>query len=148
MIEDYISSNALKNAHPTDWLANLVSYFQRNIHNGEHIVFTLCGYYLGEKNILTTNTSVPNNIRSITEKAGLLYSGETILLSHLVNSDLAAFDYAKFTMQDSIDFLRFLIKTVSGLMHFGQMIPTVSYDCDVLALFSNEACWIEHSELH
>lgn len=146
IIEEYLSSNKIEDNQPKDWLLQLANGFKSRLSETENIVFILCGYFKGKKFIITTNTKEPN-VESIKALSGILYSGENKFVDYLINSKLIAFDYSKFTMQDSINFLRFLNNTVSGLMYFGQILPTVSNDCDILAIYPNETHWIHHDAL-
>lgn len=147
VIEKYIELCPLVNETPASWLLLLATSFKGKMPDIHNTVFTLCGYYYGERIVISNSTQNPN-IKVVTEECGLIYSGESYYISNLVNAEHIAFDYSKFTMQDSIDFLRFLVKTVSGLMHFGQCLPTVSEDCDILAIYPNKAYWVQHSTLH
>lgn len=148
LIEEYISQHSVNN-NPPIWLLEMANYFHLKMEQIENAncVFIFCGYHNDSQFVLTTNTMNPE-VTDSTEKHCLIYSGESILLDHLINSDLIAFDYSKFTMQDSVDFLRFLNETVSGLMYFGQILPTVSKECDILAIYPNETRWVTHDTLH
>ncbi len=147
VIEKYIKLNPLADEDPLNWLLILATYFKNKMKESDNTIFTLCGYYHGERIMISSNTKNPEiNIYSGT--AGITYSGENDYVSHLISSDLVHFDYTKFTMQDSIDFLRFVVSTVSGLMRFGQCLQTVSDECNILAIHPNEAYWVQHSILH
>jgi len=53
---------------------------------------------------------------------------------YIIKSKLITFDFDKFTIKASKEFLEFLISTVSGIMNFGQYFPTVSRECDSLII--------------
>lgn len=146
-LEEYINSHPVLENSPNEWLFDLAHKCNELLEPSQNIIYILAGYYNSERFVVTTNTKEPK-LDFQTNESGLLYSGETEFISHLINSDIIAFDYSKFTLQDGADFLRFLNKTVSGLMRYGQYLPTVSDTCDVLAILPNETHWLEHLTLH
>lgn len=145
-LENYIDSNSISASSPSDWLFKLAQTCNKLLEPNQNIVFILSGYYGSEKFIATTNTLNPE-ITFYENEMDIIYSGESRFVSHLISADIIKFDFAKFTLQDSINFLRFLNKTISGLMHFGQYLPTVSETCDVLAILPNKTYWVEHLTL-
>lgn len=146
-LEEYINSNPVLENSPYEWLFDLAKKCNELLESRKNIIYILAGYYNSERFVVTTNIKEPKlNFR--TDESGLLYSGENEFISHLINSDIIAFEYSKFTLQDGADFLRFLNKTVSGLMHYGQYLSTVSDTCDVLAILPNKTHWLEHLTLH
>lgn len=147
LIEKYIAICPLVNESPTSWLLQLATFIKSKMTENDNTVFTLCGYYYSKRIVISTNTK-NLKIKVHPDDQGIVFSGESNYISHLINYELVVFDYGKFTMQDSVDFLRFLVKTVSGLMQFGQCLPTVSEECDILAIYSNNAYWVQHSVLH
>ena len=56
-------------------------------------------------------------------------------------------DYNAFPLQESIDYLRFLTRSVAGLQHYAQMNQTVSEACDVLVIQSSGTEWITSPEV-
>lgn len=146
-LEEYITSHPIIEVPPSEWLLELAQKCNNLLNPSQNMVFIMAGYYHSEKFVVTTNTKEPK-LNFQTNNSGLLYSGESEFISHLINSDIIAFEYSKFTLQDGADFLRFLNKTVSGLMHYGQYLPTVSDTCDLLAIRPNETRWLEHLTLH
>lgn len=146
-LAEYINSHPVLENPPMDWLLDLAQKCNELLESSKNIVFILAGYYHSERFVVTTNTKEPK-LNFQTDKSGLLYSGESKFVSHLINSNIIAFEYSKFTLQDAADFLRFLNKTISGLMRYGQYLPTVSSTCDTLAILPNESYWLEHLTLH
>lgn len=146
-LEEYIKSHPISENPPGDWLLALVQECKELLKPLQNVVFILAGYYCSERFVVTTNTTDPK-LNFIANESGLLYSGENEFVSHLINSNIIAFEYSKFTLQDAADFLRFLNKTVAQLMHYGQFLPTVSDTCDILALLPNESHWLKRSILH
>ena len=51
------------------------------------------------------------------------------------------------TTDESIDYLRFLTRSVAGLQHYAQMNQTVSEACDVLVIQSSGTEWITSPEV-
>lgn len=146
-LEGYIATHPILEVHPSEWLLDLAQKCNNILEPYQNMVLIIAGYYHSERFVATTNTTEPK-LNFQTNNSGLLYSGESEFISHLINSDIIAFEYSKFTLQDGADFLRFLNKTVSGLMRYGQYLPTVSDTCDILALLPNESYWLEHLTLH
>lgn len=144
LIEKYLRENHIGNSDPSDWLLQFSDFFHRKLSDGQNIVFIFCGYYNNEKFVITTNTINPK-IDSIDEQSGILYSGEIEFVKHIICSDLIAFDFTKFTIQDSVDFLRYLNSTIADMMHFGQYLPTVSRECNILIISPNMSCWESNS---
>lgn len=147
IIEEYLLSNKIENNHPKNWLYQIANNFKSKLSETQNIIFILCGYIKGQQFVMSASTQEPN-VEFASSSSGILYSGESKFIDHLICSKLIAFDYEKFTMQDSINFLRFLNNTVAGLMYFGQVLPTVSKDCDILAIYPNETYWVTHDSLH
>lgn len=146
-LEEFIKSNPILENPPSEWLLLVARKCKDLLSPDQNMIFILSGYYRSERFIVTTNTKEPTLIFQ-TKESGLLYSGESKFVSHLINSKIIAFEYSKFTLQDAADFLRFLNKTISGLMYYGQYLPTVSSTCDVLAILPNESRWLERLTLH
>lgn len=147
LLEEYFFQNIIKELNPNDWLLKLAVYFQSLLPEKGNIIFIMCGYYNNKQFVITTNTSNPK----ITDVAGnprILYSGEQQFVDILINSKIINYEYQKFTMQDSVDFLCFINRTIAGMMYWGQYLPTVSYDCDILAIYPNKSHWVQRDPLH
>lgn len=142
----FINTNPIRDLKPDEWLLDLAQGFNEFYVNNENIIFTLCGYYHGDRVVITTNTQSPKITNIIDD--GILYSGENDFVSMLIKTDIIKFDYKNFTLQDAVNFLRFLNTTVAGLMKFGEYLPTVSESCDILAILPDNAYWLNHLELH
>ncbi|MEZ3443615.1 MAG: hypothetical protein K1W30_00490 [Lachnospiraceae bacterium] len=141
----FISKNPIHDLNPSEWLLDLAQGFNEFYTNNENIIFTLCGYYHGDRVVITTNTQSPEITNIIDD--GILYSGENDFVSMLIKTDIIKFNYGNFTLQDAANFLRFLNTTVAGLMKFGECLPTVSESCDILAILPDNAYWLNHLEL-
>lgn len=147
LIKDYLSKNKFKNPTPETFLKNIALYFHSIQSEGENIIFIFCGYYNKAQFILTTNTINPEP--KLSEKSsGILYSGENDFVALIVNSKIIAFDFIKFSIQDFCDFSRFLNITISKMMQFGQYVPTVGEDSDILAIYPNKSRWVERLMPH
>lgn len=149
LIKEYISKNKIKDEDPQNWLLRLTQHFSLNIPKDGNIVFIMCGYYNNNQIILSSNTNESENVIShSSEISTVLFSGEIYFIEYITNNKLAPLDFSKFTMQDSIDFLVFANETIANLMNFGQFHPTVSKECDILVIDSDNARWIKHILLH
>lgn len=146
ILEMYIKDNPINDMNPEEWLLKLAENTKNISKSYQNVIYILAGYYQHEQLIITTNTINPE-VHVNKKQSGLLYSGESNFLQMLIDSDTIAFDYAIFSLQDAADFLRFLNKTVAGLMHFGQYLPTVSENCDLLAILPNESYWLSRLPL-
>lgn len=142
----YINDNPIQDLDPSEWLLDLAKGFNEFFTDNQNIIFTLCGYYHGDRVVITTNTRSPEITCFVDDN--ILYSGESEFLSMLISTNIIKFDYKRFTLQDAADFLRFLNKTVAGLMKYGQYLPTVSESCDILAILPDKSYWLNYSELH
>ena len=137
LLEEYFIQNKIEDKDPAEWLLQLATYFHNKLTESQNIVFIFCGYYNNKKFILNTNTIQPN-VNSTNKEYGLTYSGETNFLKCIIETDAIAFDYIKLTIQDAINFLRFLNETVANMMYYGQYLQTVSKECDILVIKSND----------
>lgn len=148
LLERYFLDNIIGEDYPDTWLLNLANYFHPLLSNDENIVFILCGYYKNKQFVISTNTSSPNiNTFNTSHDSSIVYSGESNIVASLINSKEIAYDYNCFTMQDSVDFLYFLNRTVADMMYFGQYLPTVSKECDILAIYPTNSYWVLHDSL-
>lgn len=148
ILEKYFVENSIQNLDIDTWLLNLANHFHAQLDGTtNNIIFIICGYQNNHRIIASTNTLKPS-ITLFTSEASLTYSGENQFVDLLINSPIIPFEYSKFTMQDSVDFLCFLNETVANLMHFGQYSPTVSKECDILAIYPNKSYWVRHETLH
>lgn len=146
ILEMYIKDNPINDMNPKEWLFKLAEYTKNLLKPSQNVIYMLAGYYQSEQLLMSNSTNIPL-VNISNDSSGLLYSGESKLLSLIINSSIIEFEYGIFTLQDAADFLRFLNKTVSGLMHFGQYLPTVSENCDLLAILPNEAYWLSRLPL-
>ena len=88
------------------------------------------------------------SLHDVDDHSAVAYSGENEIMNVLINSKQFAYDYAKFPMQDAIDFVKFMTKTVSGLQRFQQRIQTVSEECDIFHITPYTSRWISNQFLH
>ena len=107
----------------------------------------MCRYYNGGKFVINTNTSSPQINFSDTNHP-LVYSGKSDILTQIININKIQYEFPKFTIQDSIDFLYFLNRTVAGMMYFGQYLPTVIKECDILTISPIDSHWVLHNPLN
>lgn len=140
LINEYISKVKIGESEPSYYLLQLSKYFCSKLSENENIIFIMCGYFDNKKFIITTNTLNPD-VLIMDKSSGILYSGENDFVKQIVDTKNVAFDFEKFTIQDAIGFIKFVIKTVAKLMYFGQYFPTVSKKCDILVIRPNKAYW-------
>lgn len=141
LLEEYFLENKIDNQNPSKWLLKLATHFHNELPEGRNIIFIFCGYYNNKKFILNTNTKNPH-VNSTDKQHGLTYSGETKFLECITKSDTVAFEFIKFTIQDAVNFLRFLNETVANMMYYGQYLQTVSKECDILVIQPSNTHWV------
>lgn len=147
LIENYLLENPIGNSNPNEWIIKIATFFQEKLSDSQNIVFILCGYYKNKKLMISNSAKNPEGITE-RNSPGTLCSGASDFASHIVNFKLAPFEFSKFTMQDSVNFLRFLNRTVSDMMYFGQYAQSVSRECDILAISPKETRWVERFDLN
>lgn len=100
-----------------------------------------------EKNGVISSSLTENEITELTDKDGscLAFSGESKIVIKL--TDMFPVDRNAFPLQESINYLRFLTRSVAGLQHYAQINQTVSEDCDILVLRNSGAQWITSPEI-
>ncbi|MBS6136373.1 MAG: hypothetical protein KH706_07520 [Faecalibacterium prausnitzii] len=115
----------------------------------------------GERNVILLGAAIDSrNIRRVfatslisaeltdhisTNGSCLSFSGESDTLKKL--TDMFPVNYSAFPLQESINYLRFLTRSVAGLQHYAQINQTVSEDCDILVLRDSGAQWITSPEI-
>lgn len=144
LINEYLSKIKIGESEPSYYLLQLAKYFSYKLSNDQNIIFIMCGYFGDKKFIMTTNTQEPD-VSIIDKLSGLIYSGENNFIRQIVDTKNIAFEFEKFTIRDSIDFIKFVIKTVAKMMYYGQYFPTVSKKCDILVICPNKVYWEKHS---
>ncbi len=147
LLKQYFLDNIIGKSNPISWLLNLANHFHNLLSDNQNIIFIMCGYYNGGKFVINTNTSSPQINFSDTNHP-LVYSGESDILTQIININKISYEFPKFTIQDSIDFLYFLNRTVAGMMYFGQYLPTVSKECDILTISPIDSHWVLHNPLN
>lgn len=147
LMENYLLKYPVGNSRPNEWLIKIAAFFQKMLSENQNIVFILCGYYENQKFMISNSAKNPENIIE-RDSPGTLCSGESEFASHIVNFKLAPYEFSKFTMKDSVNFLKFLNRTVSDIMYFGQYAQSVSRECDILAISPTETRWVERFDLN
>lgn len=146
LLEKYFRENIIGESEPNFWLFMMAQYFKSQLADTGNIVFIMCGYFENKQIVMTTNTKNPQVITQ-NGKPKIIYSGETDFADIIINNKAVSFEYAKFTMQDSVNLLYFINNTVANMMYWGQYLPTVSKECDVLAIYPNKSHWVQHETL-
>lgn len=108
----------------------------------ENIVFLAAGYQNGATKIYTATTTNPQ----VNPLNKIGYSGETDIAQALLN--IVPVAYNTITLQDSIDFHRFVTQSIARLQSFGACLQTVSETCDIVALGSNGIIFTQFNKLH
>ncbi len=94
----------------------------------ENMIFLIAGYQDGTPQIYTATTQKTE----LVQMEGLAYSGESDLGKAILCA--VPVTYGTMTLQDRIDFHRFVTKTISNLQSYSDRIRTVSEACDVVAI--------------
>lgn len=94
----------------------------------ENIIFIAAGYENGIPKIYTATTTQPQ----VNEMADIAYSGESELAKGVIN--VVPIVYNTMTLQDRIDFHRFITNCVAKYQYYSDQLQTVSEDCDIIAI--------------
>ena len=151
ILTNYIKLHNVNMVKPEQYLLQLARYIL-SLHDVEsdNCILMLAGYRNTIPFIISTGTKEINIVNHINsnDHSAVAYSGENEIMNVLINSKQFAYDYAKFPMQDAIDFVKFMTKTVSGLQRFQQRIQTVSEECDIFHITPYTSRWISNQFLH
>ena len=105
-----------------------------------------------KRNVILIGAAIANNHRCVfstslisTDESCLSFSGESGTIRKL--TDMFPVNFSAFPLQESINYLRFLTRSVAGLQHYAQMNQTVSEDCDVLVIRDSGAQWITSPDI-
>ena len=80
---------------------------------------------------------------------GCYVSGDTSVVSLLWSSGVAAANYGAFSLQDAIDYAKFLIRTTADFQRFSGNMPTVGGEIDIALLTNHRGFqWIAQKELY
>lgn len=108
----------------------------------ENVVFLAAGYEDGHPRIYTATTENPQ----LKLFGQLGYAGETELGEKIICAIPIA--YTSMTLQDRLDFHRFITATISKLQSFSNHGLTVSEECDAVVIDPSGVIYSEFSELH
>lgn len=113
----------------------------QSFSNGQNVIL-IGAAICNEKNYVLSSSLIANEITELTDKDGncLAFSGESEIVIKLM--DMLPVDRNAFPLQESINYLRFLTRSVAGLQHYAQISQTVSEDCDILVIRDSGAQWI------
>lgn len=113
--------------------------------NGRNVIL-IGAAICDEKNRVLSSSLTTDEITEHTkDEKCLAFSGESDTVIKL--TDMFPVDRNAFPLQESIDYLRFLTRSVAGLQHYAQMNQTVSEACDVLVIQSSGTEWITSPEV-
>lgn len=144
LINAYIKKNDIEKIKPSEYILKLAQYIrERQDDSSDNCILILSGYRNTLPYILSCNTLNSNITNHIGDnsKCSVTYSGESEILNILLNSNGFAYDYAKYSLQDAVEFSEFIIKTVAGLQKYQQKIQTVSEECDILCITPYRSLW-------
>jgi hypothetical protein len=115
--------------------------------NGTYIC--LLGACTSNKGYEVFKTTLKNDtIESITDEDGIGLAAEgdnsiaTMLMAHQSDSPHCL----HFSLQEGINYLRFINETTSKLQYYNGELQSVSKECDVLVIDSNGARWVTSPE--
>lgn len=108
----------------------------------ENIIFLAAGYENGMPKIYTATTTQPQ-VQDIGE---LAYSGADDIAEAVLN--VAPVVYDTMTLQDRIDFHRFITGTVAKYQYYSNCLQTVSEACDIVAISKAGVVFKQFNELH
>ena len=145
VINTYIRKNDIEKIKPSEYLLKLAKYIkERQDNTSDNCILILSGYRNTFPYILSCNTLNPDIKTHLNNNAQccVTYSGESDYLNLLLNSDDFVYDYAKYSLQDAVEFSAFMIRTVANLQKYQQKIQTVSEDCDILCITPYRSFWV------
>lgn len=129
---------------PESLLTYIATYIN-NLDSSQSTTFIMSGYKFDKCFVLSIETS-QLQIRKL-GTGTVAFAGECDMLYSLLNDPKYKYDYEKFNLQDAIDFLTLLNRTVANFQHFQQQPQTVSEDCDVLVIKKTSSYYISNKEL-
>lgn len=120
----------LKNALKQYTKEKQITLVGAEINNGKRQVFTL--------------TLTDKNIEKNTNEEGLclLSRGDCSFAEMLMSFQSRNSNCVHFSLQESINYLRFVNSTVAKLQYYNGNLQSVSEECDVLVLTPKEAKWV------
>ncbi len=107
----------------------------------ENIVFIVAGYENGSPKIYTATSTRPQ----IVEMEDLAYSGETDIAKKVINA--VPIVYNTMTIQDRIDFHRFITHCISKYQYYSDCLQTVSEECDIVVISKTGVAFSKFAEL-
>ena len=166
MIEEFLLKN---NDLSVSELSLKIREHFLNLAPQDNIEFIIAGYeqkeghFIQRINRVNTNCAEPEIIDTF--HPGALWGGETDILSRLITDVYLRNEqpdgkekytlhagnpilWGFFTLQDSIDFAQYAIKTTIDAMKFQRRVKTVGGPIDVLVIKPTGAQWISRKELH
>lgn len=111
------------------------------VSNGKNVILSGAEILDGHNKVLSTSL-ISDKIVEHTDENGccLALSGESVIAMKL--TDMLPVDRNSFPLQESINYLRFLTRSVAGIQHYAQVNQTVSEECDLLVIQPSGARWI------
>ena len=127
-----------------------------------YVIFHICGYENGKRYISEfINNDKDSHIRDISERDGCINAGQTDIVN-LFSQNIAYKDtdnkyhdiklgkcrYQDLSLQETIEYVYFLINTTIQHMRFTYRKDNVGFPIDILVIKPNESLWIQKKELH
>lgn len=167
-VESFINENIIENKTDIDDVPQLLVDYFRRMNPVPDTGFHVAGYKMIENKKVQKVWRVfiinGNKIEIVPtqQQQGAIWDGEQDILTRLINlnvyfssdklnySLLPAYGipFEMFTLQDSIDFAVYAIKTTADTMRFQMRYKTVGGQIDVLVIKQNECFWIKRKSLY
>ena len=123
-----------------DYVLKLCKAFKKLSPNA-NVIINGCGYQDDKPCVYSCSSKNLSFADFLAErKTAIVVSGENDLALAII--DALPIDHQKYTVTDAIEFVKHVNLTVSNIQRFAQAPITVSPQCDVLLLTSNDAKWI------
>lgn len=135
-----VLDNLSGNLTVTDLFTQFVSEMAK--FTSENIIFIIAGYENGEPLLLSATTTDTENVTF----NGTCFSGEIDLGKKIIDAVLVTHD--SMTLQDRMDFHRFITYSIAKLQSYSNKIQTVSEECDIVAIGPKGVLFSEFNELH
>lgn len=138
LMREWAANNINEAMQPDDfWPFGFQLVGFRSAQNGDPIP-TTCYFRIGKQPSAETY-----------ENIGCTCSGDSSVVTMLWKGGNPNANFGVFSLQDAIDYAKFLIRTTSDHQRFSGRLPTVGGDIDVaLVTFHQGFCWIAQKELY
>lgn len=147
VIKDAIARYSNPRTSVLDELKNLKMVLKQRTKDGK---ITLVGAEIknGKRQVFTI-TLTGEDIEKNTNEEGLclLSQGDCSLAEMLMSFQSRNSNCAHFSLQEGINYLRFINKTVARLQYYNGELQSISEKCDILVVTSESCKWITSPEI-